>query len=124
MTGESYFIPCYWQRFPRYLYAENPRAGISFAEFIVTFLAIILLSAILLFLTGLIVRNSVKTALIVSLLLVVIFSYGAIYEFMIQAKLSVAGESISRHKFLLAAYALILAAGFGAVSFKPPVDRK
>jgi hypothetical protein len=101
--------------FPIFVYAENTDADITIAEFIVPFAVVIFLTTLTLLLLRLVIKDSAKVSIIVSLLLLVFFTYGAISEVMTQSKISIAGESLSRHRYLMSASAIIVAAGSGVV---------
>jgi len=94
-----------------FLWAENTDAGITFAEFIMPFAAVMFLTTLLLFLLRLVIRDSAKVSVVVSILLVAFFSYGAIHDLMLNYKVFLAGEFVGRHRYLLTALVVIVLPG-------------
>lgn len=110
------FYPLVVAAFPViFLYAENTDKSITFAQFIVPFVAIMLLTALLVSLVRLFIKDSVKVGLIVSMCLVAFFSYGQMYDLTAPIKITIAGELVARHRYLLSALAVIVLVGIWVV---------
>jgi hypothetical protein len=98
--------------FPVFLYAENFNDGIPFSYLIGPSAVLIVASALLILIAKLLIKDNAKASVIVSMVLVVFFVYGAVYELLVVANQELLPDLFFiRHRFMLPVTALGVVAG-------------
>jgi hypothetical protein len=101
---------------PIFLYAKNQDQGISFTEFVVPFAILIALTMLLILVAKLVIKDSAKASVMVSLIVVTFFVYGPLYDVLATKNQEWApGTFIMRHRYFLLFIFLVTLAGLIAL---------
>jgi len=97
------FYPLILATFPVvFLYAENTREAISLPEVFVTLALIFAATTLLILFLKLFIKDSANVSVIVSIFLVIFFSYGVIHDFLTgRSFLSISGDTLASDPYML-----------------------